>query len=109
MSFKWLLVARFAHQNNARLICEEKNKKKVPKKCISDYLLNCLLNVLNVMDTVYSKQLMFSKITWILAAFFIAFLYGLHNYMFKNETNLCDMTYMYQFPQFIVSNLISCS
>jgi len=34
---------------------------------------------------------------------FVIFLLGLHNYLISNEENGCEMTYMIEYPQFVVS------
>lgn len=34
--------------------------------------------------------------------FFVAFLLGILNIHFSDRTNYCEMTYMYEYPQFVV-------
>jgi hypothetical protein len=43
---------------------------------------------------------------------FVIFMLGLHNFLTNNEENGCEMTYMFEYPQFVASfgnlyNLIS--
>jgi glycosylphosphatidylinositol deacylase len=34
---------------------------------------------------------------------FVIFMLGLHNFLTNNEENGCEMTYMFEYPQFVVS------
>jgi len=34
---------------------------------------------------------------------FVIFMLGLHNFLISNEENGCEMTYMIEYPQFVVS------
>lgn len=34
---------------------------------------------------------------------FVVFMLGLHNFLISNEENGCEMTYMFEYPQFVVS------
>jgi hypothetical protein len=34
---------------------------------------------------------------------FIIFMLGFHNFLTNNEENGCEMTYMFEYPQFVVS------
>lgn len=36
--------------------------------------------------------------------FVLSFLLGVLNIHFSDKSNYCDMTYMYQYPQYVVSN-----
>lgn len=37
---------------------------------------------------------------------FVIFVLGIHNFLISNEENGCDMTYMIEYPQFVVSFLV---
>lgn len=37
--------------------------------------------------------------------FVVAYLFGLLNNYFSDKNNYCGMTYMYEYPQFVVSRL----
>jgi hypothetical protein len=34
---------------------------------------------------------------------FVIFMLGLHNFLISNEENGCEMTYMFEYPQYVVS------
>lgn len=34
---------------------------------------------------------------------FFTFILGLHNFLTNNEENGCEMTYMFEYPQYVVS------
>lgn len=34
---------------------------------------------------------------------FVIFILGLHNFLTDNEENGCEMTYMFEYPQYVVS------
>lgn len=45
-----------------------------------------------------------SKVPMFIAGtLFVMFSYGIYDYMTGFEENACDMTFMYEYPQFLVS------
>ena len=55
------------------------------------------MNELSLTNLVYSKR------TWIHLFLIVILWISFYNYIIKNDDNICEMTFMYQFPQFIVS------
>lgn len=49
------------------------------------------------------RLLVFDSFVFISALIFFGYLLGLHKFLSKNGNNGCEMTYMYEYPQFVVS------
>lgn len=52
-----------------------------------------------------ARLLVFDAFVLLSAFVFFSYLLGLHRFLSKYGDNGCEMTYMYEYPQFVVSTL----
>lgn len=52
-----------------------------------------------------ARLLVFDAFVVLSAFVFFSYLLGLHKFLSKYGDNGCEMTYMYEYPQFVVSTL----